>query len=421
MVSDEVKNAEERPTFGHLMLKHFTFEPSYINLNNGSYGSLPLPVLATCEKMTREIEANPDRFMRSTYIPILRDVRARIAALVGADTDECVIVPNATHGINTVLRNLDWNEGDIIVKSDVTYDAISRTVQYTTDVNPHIIQSRFPLVFPTARSIVIDGFRTHLKSLSRKSGCKVVAIIDSIASVPGVLIPWKELVKICKEEGVVSLIDGAHSIGQEVDIDLKDADPDFWISNCHKWLYAKRGCAVLYVPKRNQHLIKSSLPTSSNYASRADPPESPEPPNFIQQFLWTGTIDLVPFLSVHAALNFRQRIGGEYKINEYCHNLALIGGRRLAGILGTRLLDENGEFTANMVDVELPLTAKDTHGVLSQTKDYLEEKNVSARPYHHNGKWWIRCSAQIYNEVSDFEKLGEVLLQVVEIINQISD
>ena len=77
----------------------------------------PLPVLTACEKMTREIEANPDRFMRSTYIPILRDVRARVAKLIGAEADECVIVPNATHGVNTVLRNFDWNEGDIIVKS----------------------------------------------------------------------------------------------------------------------------------------------------------------------------------------------------------------------------------------------------------------------------------------------------------------
>lgn len=77
-----------------------------------------MPVLTACEKMTREIEANPDRFMRTTYIPMLRDVRARVAELVGADADECVLVPNATHGINTVLRNFDWNEGDIIVKCE---------------------------------------------------------------------------------------------------------------------------------------------------------------------------------------------------------------------------------------------------------------------------------------------------------------
>ena len=55
--------------------------------------------------------------MRVTYIPLLNTVRARIAELVGAQADECVIVPNATHGVNTVLRNLEWHPDDIIVKS----------------------------------------------------------------------------------------------------------------------------------------------------------------------------------------------------------------------------------------------------------------------------------------------------------------
>lgn len=45
---------------------------------------------------------------------------------------------------------------------------------------------------------------------------KIVAVVDSIVSNPGVLLPWKEIVRVCREEGVWSLIDGAHSIGQEV-------------------------------------------------------------------------------------------------------------------------------------------------------------------------------------------------------------
>jgi len=57
-----------------------------------------------------------------------------------------------------------------------------------------------------------------------------VAIIDSIVSNPGVLMPWKELVKICKEEGIWSVIDAAHSIGQEQNIDLTEVAPDFWTS-----------------------------------------------------------------------------------------------------------------------------------------------------------------------------------------------
>jgi hypothetical protein len=53
-------------------------------------------------------------------------------------------------------------------------------------------------------------------------------------------------------------------------------------------------------------------------------------------------------------LDFRQWIGGETKIFEYCHNLALEGGKRMAEIMGTRVMDPNGEFTLNMV----PLTPR---------------------------------------------------------------
>lgn len=40
------------------------------------------------------------------------------------------------------------------------------------------------------------------------------------------------MVAICREAGVISLVDGAHSIGQELDINLSEARPDFWVSVC---------------------------------------------------------------------------------------------------------------------------------------------------------------------------------------------
>ena len=49
------------------------------------------------------------------------------------------------------------------------------------------------------------------------------------------------------------------------------------------------------------------------------------------------------------ALEFRQWMGGEEKINAYCHNLALQGGRALAKTLGTHVMDPEGDLTLNMV------------------------------------------------------------------------
>ncbi|KDQ57332.1 hypothetical protein JAAARDRAFT_35958 [Jaapia argillacea MUCL 33604] len=408
------------PEFGHAMLKYFGFEKGYINLNHGSYGSLPNPVLAACNELTSHIEANPDRFLRLTFASQLEVVRSRVAELLKVHTDEIVVVPNASHGVNTVLRNFDWRKEDIIIGATTTYGAVTNTIQYLSDIHPHPTISTFHLEFPTTHEDILLRWRKHLNSLpahlspsshpdpstpSPSTLPKVVAVIDSIISNPGVLLPWREMVKICQEEGVWSVVDGAHSIGQEVGIDLGSLGVDFMVSNCHKWMYAKRGCAVLYVPKRNQRIIKSAIPTGWFYKS----PSDPDAPNFVPQFTWTGTTDMVPYLSIGPALDFRKWIGGEEKINAYCHNLAVAGGKRLAEILGTSVMEnDKGELTVNMVNVELPLPGVPFTPEVTMTLQtkLMYEWNCYAAHYLHNGRWWTRCSAQIWNQISDFDYLG---------------
>lgn len=65
----------------------------------------------------------------------------------------------------------------------------------------------------------------------------------------------------------------------------------------------------------------------------------------------------------------------------------------------------------------------------------LVKHNVYAAHYYHNRMWWVRCSAQIWNEVSfvrpytmplimkfrqveDFQKLGTALLSVCDEIQK---
>lgn len=48
-------------------------------------------------------------------MPIPFPHRRQVAELIGAKQDEVVLVTNTTHGLNTVLRNIEWREGDIIL------------------------------------------------------------------------------------------------------------------------------------------------------------------------------------------------------------------------------------------------------------------------------------------------------------------
>lgn len=154
-----------------------------------------------------------------------------------------------------------------------TYHYIDLTLRYLHDIHPKTTLAPFDVHFPTPHATIVANFRAHLRSLrfsipnynpeapgllTGEGGPKIVAVIDSIVSEPGVRLPWREMVAVCREEGVWSIVDAAHSIGQEPEIKLAVARPDFYVTNCHKWLYAKRSIAVLYVPFRYEFDLSSS-------------------------------------------------------------------------------------------------------------------------------------------------------------------
>ncbi|KAG8956083.1 hypothetical protein FRC03_010973, partial [Tulasnella sp. 419] len=400
--------------FGHPMRKEFGFAESHINLNNGSYGAPPLAVTKFCTEMGAKCEERPDVFFRKIYQPILNRARERVAKMLNAEPDEIVVVPNASHGIHTVLQNFEWEEGDVIVGFSTTYGAVSNALKYLADKQPKPTLSIIELTFPTTAEAIIKQLREHLQSLEDAYDQKVVVVLDAIISNPGIILPWEEMVKVCREERAWTVVDAAHAIGQ-IDVDLGKSQPDFWVSNGHKWLMSKRGSAVLYVPRRNQHLIRSSFPTPWSYVS---------PPNqvpFPELFEWTGTLDLVPFLSINAALDFRESIGGEKKIRDYCNDLAFKGGKRMAEILGTSLMDESGEMTGHMTNVLLPLpvqpeaSTKENQDLwLQMTNTLMEDYDCVSAIYMHDKKWWTRASAQIWTELSDFEYLATSLKELCE-------
>ena len=62
-------------------------------------------MLAAVNRMTMEIKTNLDRFNWLIYPVLLDNVHCKLADMIGANTNECVLVPSASMGIKVVLRN----------------------------------------------------------------------------------------------------------------------------------------------------------------------------------------------------------------------------------------------------------------------------------------------------------------------------
>jgi selenocysteine lyase/cysteine desulfurase len=204
--------------------------------------------------------------------------------------------------------------------------------------------------------------------------------------------------------------------------------------NLIRWLYTPRGCAVFHVPTRNQHLIRTSFPTSHGYQNSKDPETITKTP-FVHLFEFVATIDYTPYLCVPDAIQFRQEVcGGEAAIRAYCYHLAKNGGQVVADILGTEVMDIDSSNMTRccFANVRLPFTFGNQDSVFGGASkelfdladlDMLQKwLNVTAvkecdtylQIAYHSGFMWVRLSGQLYLDMEDFEWVGSKLKGLCE-------
>jgi selenocysteine lyase/cysteine desulfurase len=360
---------------------------------------------------------------------------------LGVPESTIVFVSNATTGVDTVLRNMVWSSDgkDEILQLDVIYAACGNMTKYVCEASEDKVRTReITFTHPVEVSEMVSAFRKAIEA-SRMEGFRPrIAIFDTIASNPGIRLPFEVLTALCRSEGVLSLIDAAHGVGQ-IDLKLSALNPDFLVSNCYKWLFTPRGCAVLYVPERNQAMMRSTLPTSHGFKARSPVEGSCSTSgetvgtktDFVSNFEFVGTTDNFAFLAVPAAVRWRQEVcGGENEIRDYCIHLSRKGGQRVAEILGTRILNNTAHTLTDccMVNILLPIT-KPTSGEDSLVKgpdtspttvtEWMQQTMIKSYKtfmpvFPFQGSWWVRLSAQIYLEASDFEWAGWTLKELCE-------
>lgn len=355
--------------FGKPVLAHFLHDPSYHNLNHASFGTIPSYISKQLHHYQDRHERAPDTFIRYTYPALLDHNRAAIAKLINApNIDEVVFVPNATVGVNTVLRGLAeyWNKDgkDEILFFSTIYGACGRTVGYVSDSTHGLVNGRdIPLTYPVSDAAVLATFRAAVATARQQGKRPRVAIFDAVSSLPGVRFPYEAMVAACRELGILSLVDAAQGVGM-ITLDMAKLDPDFLVSNCHKWLFVPRACAVFYVPLRNQHLVRSTVPTSHGYVpldpskSRANPLPPSKKSVFVNNFEYVGTLDNSPYLCVQDAIEWRKTVlGGEERIMKYLRDLACSGGQEVARALGTWVMRNEDDTLGDcgMVNVAMPL------------------------------------------------------------------
>lgn len=383
------------------LARHFALEEGWLYLNHGSFGATPIPILEEQARLRLELERQPVRFLDRELAARLSAAREALGAFVGADPEDLVFVPNATHGVNVALAAQTPEEGAEWLVTDQEYNACKNAIVF------HAARCKaqltiVPLPFPTSGEEELT--KAFLSALSPRT--KLV-LIDHITSPTALVLPIGGWIKAAKAMGATVIVDGAHALGM-VPLDLAGLGADFYTANAHKWLCAPKGSAFLHIAAKHREGLHP-LVISHGY-------NAPKAFAFRAEFDWQGTFDPTPYLCLPKCIEFLGGLleGGWPALQARNHELALVA-RRL-------LLDELNipapcpeSLLGSMAALPLPddpsapldnPIAPDPIQVALRERFKIE---IPVMRWPSAPKRFLRLSAQLYNTIEQYEALARSL------------
>jgi len=371
--------------FGRSLLGHWELDPRWTFLNHGSFGATPRAVLAEQDIQRRKFESQPLQFMRDLPGRI-RDIADLLGERIGAKGEDIALVTNASAGVQAVLSSLMLQPGDELLTTNHVYGAVRQALRHTAARSgASIIEAAVPLPL-AGPEVVVSSVRDAISPRTR------LAVFDHITSFSGLVFPIEAMIAECRARGVPVLVDGAHAPGL-LPLNIEKLQADYYTGNLHKWWFAPKGSGILWVKKEHQPSIHPSV-ISHGYGQ-----------GFTQEFDWTGTFDPSAWMAIPAALAFADSLGLE-AIRSYNQALCAEAHDLLVDQWGIESLAPP-EMRSCLATFAYPTRA--TASDVTALAAALHAKHVEVPIFGWAGRCWLRISAQVYNQRSDYETLARAI------------
>lgn len=86
----------------------YLLQKGLVNLNHGSFGTVPHVVMKRHYDYLLEQESCPEIWFRESYFAHINASRQSIAGLIKADLQDVVLVESASYAVNSILRSFPF-------------------------------------------------------------------------------------------------------------------------------------------------------------------------------------------------------------------------------------------------------------------------------------------------------------------------
>lgn len=272
----------------------YTTSTSIINLNNGGISPQPKVVQDAAKRYYTYCNEAPSYYMWRILDQGREPLRAKLADLAGVSPDELAINRNTTEAINTVIFGMNLKKGDEVVLTKYDYPNMINAWRQR-EKRDGIVLKWLDFNIPIeSDSEVLEKFRTAITPRTK------VFHITHMINWTGHIMPAKKLCALARENGIDSIVDGAHTFAH-LDFKISDLGCDYYGTSLHKWLCAPFGTGLLYIRKEK---IKDIWPLLAS-------PENQE--DNIRKFENIGTRSFAIEQAIGTAIDFHNAIGAARK------------------------------------------------------------------------------------------------------------
>ena len=333
------------------------------------------------------------------------ETRSLVKEFINASSEnEIIFTRGTTEGINLISSSLSkfyLNEGDEIIISEMEHHSIIVPWKMIADENKLNLK-----VINVSENGEID--MDHFKSLiSEKT--KLVSIVY-ISNTLGTINPVKKIIEKCKENNILSVVDGAQSSAHKK-IDVTDLNCDFYVFSAHK-MYGPTGVGVVY---GKEEILEKMPPYMGGGEMIKDVSFSNTSYNNLPYKFEAGTPNIGDVIGFKEAINYIKNIGID-NIETYEISLKKYTENALKKIDGIKVIG----------------TAKDKVGIFSFTTErvhyydlglLLDAKGIALRTGHHctqplMDKYSLdgtaRLSLAIYNSTEEVDYFVESLSNLIK-------
>ena len=382
----------------------FPLDPDTTFLNHGSFGSCPLAVLEHQQELRMRLERQPVRFYQREFEPLLDQAREAIGKFVNAHADDLVFVTNTTAGVNTVVRSLPFEPGDELLVTNHEYNACTNALRLAAEKRGAKVIT-IDLPFPIhSEQQVIDVVLERVTDKTR------LLLIDHVTSQSALVLPIKPIIDALKERGIDTLVDGSHAPGM-IPVDIKELGAAYYTANCHKWLCAPKTAGFLHVCKERQDAIRPLTISHGANSPRSDRSR------MLIEFGWMGTRDPSAALSVPFLIDYMSQLlpGGWDEIRKRNRDLAKAGRKLILETLGLEdpapesMLGSMATIPLSHPSLEKPYQSLKYQSPWQERLIVDHNIEVPLFPWIQFPDHVVRISAQVYNRLSDYQKLADAL------------